>query len=531
MAFFRSSFFGGVTAARERNFDRSFILFGKGSSGKSTLSNLLMANKLFEVHEFPQAYGLTKKVQWDTCKIEADQIYDLKGENTEMLNIQVFDQPGSNDHDFTQEKHGHFLKECIAATKAEMAASLLILINLSSKFFNTEELLTLLNLSEILSISGYNFFTNAIVVFTHADEIVPEMNQDTLQEKLKTKLETENFECVQELLDLVENRYTFINGIEKSDRNRIEILRILFQLTRPKLKVYINGNNGFQGDELKELLKENILSDNFEKKLLKYDVEYHFNPDLNLFKRLEKKTLGEKITNALDKLSGISKGISAMVLLISLEEVFNENMYNLILNLPKTYNLGEEFKKDFWDYACIVFYAPVDKKECITSNIAHNRLLKMIDAKVTSRYTWVTCRTSAEECSTRLTNLIKRVKQDTEGKSYTDSVVLAEMNQMIKGAGKLREKRGKTQMGIELKDKELREAVPFYQLKPNSKVLVNSNNFFWEKESISPQIGHFILKNINSDIAEDFRKKYPDKEKRIPTEEYSEFCLKAMKKI
>ena len=46
-----------------KDFDRSFILFGKANSGKSTLANLLLKSGDFETHKRSGASGLTKDVQ------------------------------------------------------------------------------------------------------------------------------------------------------------------------------------------------------------------------------------------------------------------------------------------------------------------------------------------------------------------------------------------------------------------------------------------------------------------------------------
>ena len=520
----------GAKAVKVRNFDRSFILLGKGSAGKSTLGNLLLGGKPFKEHDMPEAFGVTVKVHSGETEIESSLVYDLNGHPNQMLNIQVLDQPGLNDHDFKQKHLCEFLTKCIAASKAEMSASFLILIKLSAAFFSSEELLTILNLAEILSDGNYNFFSNAMIVFTHADELPDYLEGETFEEKFDDLLDREDFECVQELIDLVDGRYIFINAKDGSENNRVTTLQKLFKLTRPNLTVYINGNNGFRGNELKQLFGEDEYEDSFEKNLLKQDVEYHFNPDLNIFKKHEKRDLDDDIANALDKLSGISKGISAMVLLISLEEVFNQAMLKLILNLPKTYNLGEGFKKDFWDYACIMFKVPDDSEECVKKNITRNKLLQEINLKVKSRYSWVTKKTSPEECSRRLTDLVRKVKLDAEGKTYTDRVVLTEMRQRIRGAGRLKRSRRAIRMSGRIDDEDLRRDIPFYQSHDGSKVMVEANGFFWDKEEISPMIGYFILKNINPDIAEEFKEKYPDKDAKIPTRKYTDYCIKAMEK-
>ena len=157
-------------------------------------------------------------------------------------------------------------------------------------------------------------------------------------------------------------------------------------------------------------------------------------------------------------------------------------------------------------------------------------MLQEIKLRVKSRYSWVTKRTSPEECSKRLTDLVRKVKLDAEGKTYTDRVVLTEMRQRIRGADQLKRSRHMTRMSGRIDDEYLRQDIPFYQSHDGSKVMVEANGFFWDKEEISPMIGYFILKNINPDIAEEFRGKHPDKEAKIPTKEYTDYCIKAMEK-
>ena len=535
MAFFKKpNILNDKKTVREQNFDRTFILFGKGSTGKSTLGNLLLGGKPFKEHKVTEGFGLTKKVQSADCKIDAAKVYDFCEMNCEIdnkLKIQVLDQPGSNDHDFTQEQYCTFLKQCIAEAKAEMSASFLILISLNSRNFTAKELLTILNLAEILSDSAYSFFPNAIVVFTQADNVVPDMNPDELEEILQAKLKTEEYGTVKDLIEFVGGRYIFVNAGDTRASNRINILKTLFQLIRPHLNLYIHGNNAFKGNELKVLLGENEKTKSFGRKLLKYDVEYHFKFDLNLFKKSEVKEIEEKVVNALKNLSSFNNGISTIVLLINFEELFNIEMYDLIVNTPKAYNLDEAFNANFWSYACIMFRVPVDSEEFVRRNFESNKLLESLALKVNHRYAWITESISPEECSRKLTDLARKVKQDTEGKSYTDRVVLEEMSRMIDGSAKLRKGRNKEQMGAGIQNSDIRREVPVFQGGPNDRVLVNSNNFFWDKESISPQIGYYILKNLSPDLAEEFRKKYPYEGKKIPTEEYSAFCLQEMKKF
>lgn len=518
-------------ATKIRDFDRSFILFGKASSGKSTLGNLILWDPKFKVHKGPEAFGLTKEVQSGDTEIDPRIVYGKDCGIVDKLKIQVLDQPGCNDSDFIQENYCKFLIECIAESKGEMCTNFLILIKFKKKagYLSPEEFLTILNIAEILSSNNYSFFSNAVLVFTHADIIDPNLNEDELEQELREIIRGENFAYIKELINLVDGRYIFINGANRTEQNRYAILEKLVQLTRPNLKVYINGYHGFPGNEFKTLFKQDPSVSSFESNLLKYDVEYQFNPDLNLFRKHDKLDIGKEISQALDRLSGIGKGVSVMILLVSLEETFNKEVYNLILNLPETYGLGDKFKQDFWDYACILFKGPYDTDEFVKQNIDAIPLLKEFVEKVKRRYSSVSEQTSIEECSMRILGLVRKVKLDTEGKTYIDQTVLAEMNNTIKDSMKQRreckyqkqmlDNSNLNRVGIEL----------FEAKKTPDKVSVSLNNFFLNQKYISPQIGYFILKNINPDKAEEFKAEYSE-QRSVTAEEFSNYYHKALKK-
>ena len=521
-----------VQASRIRNFDRSFILFGKGNSGKSTLANLLLGREKFQTHKRTDAFGLTRVVQSEEFTVDPRVIYGIECREMIPLNVQILDQPGCNDNSFKQENYCEFLKECIAKSKGEFSANFLIVISLTSQFFSPEEILTIMNIAEILSHSSYSFFPNASIVFTHADEVDKHLNKEKLEQELERILEQEDFAMIKDLIALVEGRCIFINGTNKSEGNRNEILRDLFTQSKPNLRIYINGNNGFKGRDIKQLLRINPDVTSFKNDSLKYDIEYHFNPDLNLFRRYERMDLGEEITLALSKLSGIGKGVSVMIILISLEEIFNNEMYRLILNLQETYMLDEDFKKDFWNYACILFKVPCEDENYLKMNLNSNQLLTDLVGRVKSRYISVSNETSKEVCSDKILSLVKRVKLETEGKTYIDGTVLAEMREIIKEAAKQRKCKGMRQMLDGIKNKELiQNGIPIFKLKNGPQIAVAVNEFFWSRKYISPRIGYFILKNLNQRAkAKEFKEKYSN-QKLLSTEEFADFCLKALKEM
>ena len=86
-------------------------------------------------------------------------------------------------------------------------------------------MISILNISEILSHSGYMFFQNAILVFTHADKV------DNPKEKLIEILKTDKWAGIGKLLESIENRHLFINSLDQTDKNRNFLIKTLFDLS------------------------------------------------------------------------------------------------------------------------------------------------------------------------------------------------------------------------------------------------------------------------------------------------------------
>ena len=452
---------------------------------------------------------------------------------TEELKIQLLDQPGCNDGDFNESDYCKFMIKCIDKSKGEMCANFLILINLDSEYLSPEESITIMNLAEILANSNYSFFPSAVIVFTHADKIDANLNENHLEQKLEMLMGQEEFENIRELIRLVEGGYMFINGTDATDENRNQILKKLFKFTRPNLNVYLNGNNGFKGETLKTLLGADVGKDCFRNTLEKYDVDYHFNSDLNIFRKYDKLDVGEKIDQTLIKLNCIGSGISVIIILISLKVTFTNELNKLILSLPNTYSLDElKFnEEDFWRYACILFKVDSEFEESMQADVSGNNLLREMAEKVKGRYVSVSDKTSKEECSEKILHLVKRVKSDTQGKTYIDGTVLAEMRSIMKESIKQAQSSKKIQMDDGVRNLDIiRDGIPVFKLKTGPGIIIKANNFFWSRKVLTPQIGYFILKNINPPKAMEFKEKY-SKQPHVTTEEFAEFCLKAMKEL
>ena len=478
------------------------------------MANLLLGcgdNIQFPVHPRKQPAGCTKSVSNKETEVESCIVFGDNFTGSNILKIQITDQPGCNDVNFSETKSCKRILQCIKESRVVLSDTFLIVCDISGKFFSNEELISILNISEILSHSGYMFLQNTILVFSHADKF------GNPEDRLKKIIQTQEWVSIQKLLQSINNRYVFINSTDQTEKNRNSLIKILFELSKPTLNVAITGNNGFPSSEFRDFLK---LHDNtlIQKQSEQFNVEYFFNPNLNIFEPSKKHTLEQGLEDELKKLFIISKGISVMVVLINLEEAFTDEFYRIINQIPHTFSIqkSEKIEDDpLWKYSFIVFLSTEDDKNLITRDIKSNLHLVDVVSRVNNRFTWVTRGMQPEECYRRLINMVLKVSQDSQGTSLISGTIASEIISRIKASSSV-------------KDPRTQKNIPYFETNQEG-LWIGANSFNWNKEDISNLLAYFIMKKEKPEAAATFLEMYPDSEKSISKEDFKKFCLEHLK--
>ena len=490
---------------QKRNLHRNFIMLGKVCSGKSTLGNFLSGPRdtsHFPTHVHKETLGKTKHVK------NVETVY-YPLESSEKLTFQVTDLPGSNDPNIGNIQLCKCIVQSIKESRAQLSDTFLIVCDIiTGKFCSNEEMISILNIAEILSDSGYTFLEKAILVFTHADLI------DDPERTLYEKIITEEWAGIGKLLEYIDKRHLFVNSLDLSERNRDTVIRKLFNLSKPIVNVAFTGNNAFKSLELGRILQltECTMVKNDSEK---YTLEFFFNPDLNIYQKYNRMNIEQRVEDELKKLSIITKGISVMVILISLEDAFTEEFFNVIKEIPDTYSIRQSdniVDDPLWKLSFILFLAPADDKGLVEKYLKGNSNLKIMLSQVNNRFTWVTRDMPPDECHARIIDMVFKVKSHSQGASFINKNIVLKINKTTDAS--IRAKQPEDLGRRFLEGNAIHETIHFEHAKDNSHC-PSTNQFNRDKDEISKLMAYFIVKSLKPEAAVTSLEMYPDRNTQL----------------
>ena len=263
----------------------------------------------------------------------------------EDIHVQVIDQPGLGDADYNLDKYSKFLIDCMKKSNAEVSTAFLITIRITAPKLDIETVSGLFDLSYLMAKYNYNFFNNAMIVFTHIDEISLRegtvLNKDTLDQIVADLCKNERWIQFTELLQRVENRYMCVDARKRTPGYREDILQTLFEISKPTVKAVFHTTPDFTSQDIHTLLRDNSNEISHPKCLLKCTF-YDDNPV-------------DPLNSFVCRVRQVNSGISVIVLLINLYRDLSEESLRAISALPAEYQLGGEKETEFWKYTSIIF--------------------------------------------------------------------------------------------------------------------------------------------------------------------------------
>ena len=151
----------------------------------------------------------------------------------------------------------------------------------------------------------------------------------------------------------------------------------LIQVCKPVVNILCYGSNDFKCSELQFELSEE------RGRELPFWISLHYAQDLDLFDRFADPVDTQKITQL------IGEGVDVFLILIGLNIIFSQTMFDLLTSIPNILKFEEEDKPHFWERAVIAFDAndhpnPEDLiNKSMEGNIGIKRMVEMVGGRYT----------------------------------------------------------------------------------------------------------------------------------------------------
>ena len=161
--------------------------------------------------------------------------------------------------------------------------------------------------------------------------------------------------------------------LESPNENTDELIHV----SKPVVNILCYGSNDFKCSELQFELSEE------RGRELPSEISLHYAQDLDLFDRFAVPVYTQEITQL------IGEGVDVFLILIGLNNIFSQTMFDLLTSIPNILKFEEEDKQYFWERAVIAFDAndhpnPEDQiKKSMEGNIGIKRMVEMVGGRYT----------------------------------------------------------------------------------------------------------------------------------------------------
>ena len=171
--------------------------------------------------------------------------------------------------------------------------------------------------------------------------------------------------------------------------------------------IFTHGNNGFKSAELLDQM--GIPGGNCLE-------EFKFFPFSDLNNKGSTIQPNSELTSLIEETyQGVE--VSAILVLISLTEIFSEGMSTMIQKLPhsKFYRYNQKNEKEWWKHVIIVFsFGEIEKgnNDHVVKSITENGGIKEIVKRSRNRYFWLSDKTEPTELVQKLRDVTKPMKEN-----------------------------------------------------------------------------------------------------------------------